>query len=87
MRRHFHLLLGQRGERFACLTYRKVANWYCRVLRPGREVQQRLVRLETAAEFDGIVDRLRAQGPPPRWSAAAAAELSIAVPSGPVERW
>ena len=37
MDRHFHLLVGQRGERFACLTFRKVANWYCRVLRPGRD--------------------------------------------------
>jgi tRNA-dihydrouridine synthase B len=87
MERHFHLLLGQRGERFACLTFRKVANWYCRVLRPGREVQQGLVRLESAAEFEAVVGRLRAQGPPPRWSSALASELSIAVPSGPVERW
>ncbi len=87
MHRHFHLLLGQRGEHFACLTFRKVANWYCRVLRPGREVQQRLVRLETAAEFDAIVERLRDRGPPPHWNPAGAGELGIAVPSGPVERW
>src|SRR5262249_41800312 len=37
MDRHFHLLVGHKGERFACLTFRKVANWYCRTLRPGRE--------------------------------------------------
>ena len=35
MDRHFHLLVEHKGERFACLTFRKVANWYCRVLRPG----------------------------------------------------
>jgi tRNA-dihydrouridine synthase B len=87
MHRHFHLLLEQRGEHFACLTFRKVANWYCRVLHPGRAVQQCLVRLESAAEFDAIVQRLRDRGPPPRWSPAGASELSIAVPSGPVERW
>ena len=87
MHRHFHLLLDQRGEHFACLTFRKVANWYCRVLYPGRAVQQCLVRLASAGEFDAIAKRLHQQGPPPRWSAAGAGELSIAVPSGPVERW
>jgi nifR3 family TIM-barrel protein len=87
MHRHFHLLLDQRGEHFACLTFRKVANWYCRVLRPGRAVQQCLVRLESAAEFDAIAARLHDQGPPPRWNPAGPGELSIAVPSGPVERW
>jgi nifR3 family TIM-barrel protein len=85
MSRHYHLLLDQRGERFASLTFRKVANWYCRVLRPGREVQQWLMRLERAADFDAIVDRLREQGPPPHWQAAALPE--IAVPQGPNERW
>jgi nifR3 family TIM-barrel protein len=84
MDRHFHLLVDQRGEHFACLTFRKVANWYCRVLRPGREVQQRLVRLESVAGFDEIVAHLRDRGPPPRWSPA---ELHIPVPGGPVERW
>jgi tRNA-dihydrouridine synthase len=87
MHRHFHLLLEQRGEHFACLTFRKVANWYCRVLRPGRAAQQCLVRLGSAAEFDAVVERLRDQGPPPRWSPSGASELSIAVPGGPVERW
>jgi nifR3 family TIM-barrel protein len=86
MAKHFHLLVGQRGERFACLTFRKVANWYCRVLKPGREVQQRLMRLESALEFDEIVGRLREQGPPPGWHAGVAGQ-PVSVPSGPVERW
>jgi tRNA-dihydrouridine synthase B len=34
MDRHFHLLVDHKGERFACLSFRKVANWYCRVLKP-----------------------------------------------------
>ncbi len=87
MQRHFHLLVAQRGDRFACLTFRKVANWYCRVLRPGRAVQQCLVRLERVAEFDEIVARLREQGPPPRWVAPGASELTVPLPGGPVERW
>jgi nifR3 family TIM-barrel protein len=85
MSRHYHLLLDQRGERFASLTFRKVANWYCRVLRPGRDIQQRLMRLERSADFDAMVMQLHEQGPPPHWHAAALPE--IAVPQGPNERW
>lgn len=87
MDRHFHLLVDQRGERFACLTFRKVANWYCRVLRPGRDVQQRLIRLERVADFDEIVARLRELGGGGHEVATADGEFKIAVPSGPVERW
>jgi tRNA-dihydrouridine synthase B len=85
MHRHFHLLLDQRGEKHACLTFRKVANWHCRVLRPGREIQQRLVMIASAADFDGIVDRLRQAGPPPRWHDQTLPEL--AVPRGPISHW
>jgi nifR3 family TIM-barrel protein len=85
MARHYHLLLEQRGERFASLTFRKVANWYCRVLRPGRDIQQRLMHLERAADFDAIVAHLEHNGPPPHWHAAALPV--IAVPQGPNERW
>lgn len=87
MARHFRLLVAHRGEHFACLCFRKVANWYCRVLRPGREVQQRLVMLESVAAFEGIVEGLRrtdAYRDGREWHGA---ELSIKVPSGPVERW
>jgi tRNA-dihydrouridine synthase B len=87
MERHFHLLVGQRGEHFACLSFRKVANWYCKVLKPGREVQQRLIRIERVAEFEEIVLRLREQGAPPQWRREGIGAASIAVPSGPIERW
>jgi nifR3 family TIM-barrel protein len=83
MHRHFHLLLQQRAERFACLTFRKVANWYCRVLKPGREIQQRLMRIESAVEFDALVRQLRDQGAPRHWHH----EASIPVPGGPISHW
>ncbi len=87
MQRHFHLLLEQRGEHFACLTFRKVANWYCRVLRPGRAAQQCLVRLERAADLDALAVRLRDQGPPSYWTPPGVGEQTIPVPGGPVEHW
>lgn len=85
MERHYRLLVDQRGEHFASLTFRKVANWYCRVLRPGREIQQRLMRLDGVATFDEILAQLHelARGREGRWNIDAA----IAVPAGPIERW
>jgi tRNA-dihydrouridine synthase B len=85
MARHYRLLVGQRGERFASLTFRKVANWYCRVLKPGRAIQQRLMMLERVADFDAIAAYLRDQGPPPNWQQGA--EPEIAVPKGPMAHW
>ncbi|HEY7315160.1 MAG TPA: tRNA dihydrouridine synthase DusB [Gemmataceae bacterium] len=87
MDRHFHLLVEHRGERFACLTFRKVANWYCRVLRPGRDIQQRLMMIERVEVFERIVEEIRAilaQRAGQDWPDA---NLPIRVPSGPVERW
>jgi nifR3 family TIM-barrel protein len=80
MARHLRGLVEHRGERFACLQFRKVASWYCRVLRPGRDIQQRLVRLESAGEFETILARLHEQVHPLE-------EAAIPVPSGPVEYW
>src|SRR5581483_594089 len=59
MDRHFHLLVEHKGERFACLSFRKVANWYCRVLRPGREIQQQLMHIDSVARFEAIVEEMR----------------------------
>jgi nifR3 family TIM-barrel protein len=85
MDRHFHLLVDQRGERFACLSFRKVANWYCKVLKPGREMQQRLMMLESVADFEEIIARIREQGQPRNWEDHV--QPAIPVPSGTVERW
>lgn len=86
MERHYHLQVKYRGERLACLTFRKVANWYCRVLKPGRDIQQQLMRLESVQQFDAIAVHLRHRGPPPHWQAAGD-DFHISVPSGPNERW
>lgn len=87
MNRHFHLQVQQKGERFGCLSFRKVANWYCRVLKPGHEIQQKLIMISTLADFEVIVlqlrDRCQRHGPPPGFTGHA----TIPVPGGPMERW
>lgn len=85
MARHFHLLVEQRGERGACLTFRKCGGWYSRVLRPGKELHQKLMMLEKIADLDGIIATLRDKGPPPHWKAGEMPE--IAVPKGPISHW
>jgi nifR3 family TIM-barrel protein len=88
LERHFRLLVSFRGDRFGCLTFRKVANWYCRVLRPGRNIQQALVRLESVAAFETLMARMRKRGEPLDSSHSQAPEPEIVpTPQGPVERW
>jgi tRNA-dihydrouridine synthase B len=87
MNRHFHLLVEHKGERFACLSFRKVANWYCRVLRPGREIQQRLMMIGSVADFDQIASAVRAILEARTGNEWPDADVAIRVPSGPIEHW
>jgi tRNA-dihydrouridine synthase B len=87
MDRHFHLLVEHRGERFACLTFRKVANWYCRVLRPGHDLQQRLMQIASVTDFEQIVAQIHDIITSRKEQHGPEGELSIPVPRGPIERW
>ncbi len=85
MARHYGLLVEQRGERHASLTFRKCGGWYSRVLRPGKEMHQRIMMIERVADFEAVLETLRAKGPPPHWKAGELPE--IAVPKGPIAHW
>lgn len=87
MDRHFHLLVEHRGEHFACLTFRKVANWYCRVIRPVRDIQQQLMHIDRAAHFEAIVAEIRAQLTQRTGGDWPEADWTIKVPQGPIEHW
>jgi nifR3 family TIM-barrel protein len=87
MTRHFHLLVEHKGERFACLSFRKVANWYCRVLRPGRDIQQQLMHIDSVRTFDRLAEEIReilATRIGQEWPDA---DLALRVPTGPMEHW
>jgi tRNA-dihydrouridine synthase len=85
MDRHYRLLVEQRGERFASFVFRKCGGWYSRVLKPGKDLHQRMMLLESLADFESIVDSLRVKGPPPHWKAGEMPE--IAVPKGAISYW
>jgi tRNA-dihydrouridine synthase B len=87
MERHFRLLVEHLSERFACLSFRKVANWYCKVLKPGRAIQQQLMMIDSLAHFESLVAQvseiIAARGED-EWPDA---EIAIPVPGGPISHW
>jgi nifR3 family TIM-barrel protein len=87
MDNHFHLLVAHREERFACLSFRKVANWYCRVLRPGHAIQQQLMQIASVTDFARIVSEIRGILASRGEGDIPTADFAIHVPSGPIERW
>jgi nifR3 family TIM-barrel protein len=84
---HFRLLVEHKGERFACLSFRKVANWYCRVLRPGREIQQQLMHIESVTVFAAIVERIREIIDRRDPEDCPVVDPGVHVPTGPIEMW
>ncbi len=83
LRRHFALMLEDRGD-YACVLFRKFAAWYGAVLGVPEDLEDRLRRFESPAEFEAICEMLeRRIGE--RTSAVPTA--FVKVPNGPVERW
>ncbi|MCX6906803.1 MAG: tRNA-dihydrouridine synthase, partial [Verrucomicrobia bacterium] len=48
---HYEMLQSFRGERVACIQFRKMSRWYGRSLRIPKATQHRLVMLKDAAGF------------------------------------
>jgi nifR3 family TIM-barrel protein len=82
---HFHGLVARRGERLACLQFRKLIKWYNHAIRPPRELYHRLINLASVRLFDDTVDAMRASGPiaplPGHF------EPRVPVPAGPIDKW
>jgi tRNA-dihydrouridine synthase B len=84
LERHFRLMQEQHGEPMSCLMFRKFAAWNGARLGIPEDLEDRLRRFESAAEFDGIVEQIRrrhGERENPRPTA------EVRVPNGPVERW
>ncbi len=82
---HFHRLVDRRGERMACLQFRKVIKWYSHAIRPPKELYHRLINLASLALFDTTVAAIRAAGPVSPLPGHF--EPRVPVPSGPIDRW
>jgi tRNA-dihydrouridine synthase len=85
MSAHFHGLLARRGERLACLQFRKLIKWYSYAIRPPRELYHRLINLASARLFDDTVAAIRAAGPVSPLPGHF--EPRVPVPAGPIDKW
>jgi len=81
--RHFRLMYEQHAE-YACILFRKFAGWYGARLGIPEDLEDRLRRFESDAEFAAILQDIRRRHGA-RQSAVATA--LVKVPNGPVERW
>jgi nifR3 family TIM-barrel protein len=85
MASHFHGLVARRGERLACLQFRKIIKWYSHSIRPPKALYHRLINLASVALFDETVALIREAGPASPLPGHF--EPRVPVPSGPVEKW
>lgn len=84
LERHFELMVEQHGEFYSCRMFRKFAAWYGARLGIPEDLEDRLRRFESVAEFATIVAGIRSRhgeriDPRPT--------SEIRVPNGPVEHW
>jgi tRNA-dihydrouridine synthase B len=84
LRRHFHYMVEQHGEFQSCQMYRKFAAWSGATLGIPEDLEDRLRRFESIAEFEEIVQLIRERQGTRRSDQAT---WEIRVPNGPVERW
>ena len=83
LRRHFYLMVEQHDD-YSCLLFRKFAGWYGARLGIPEDLEDRLRRFESFAEFDNITDEIRERHGQRQTDIATAL---VKVPNGPVERW
>jgi nifR3 family TIM-barrel protein len=84
LRRHFALMLEQRGEYFSCRMFRKFAAWYGARLGVPEDLEDKLRRFESVQEFASIADEVALRhgtrsNPTPT--------AFLKVPNGPIEHW
>ena len=83
LRRHFSLMHADHGDR-ACVLFRKFAAWYGAVLGVPEDLEDRLRRFESPAQFAAIAaEAADRQG----GRAGDVPTAFVRTPNGPVERW
>ncbi|MFN0053734.1 MAG: tRNA dihydrouridine synthase [Planctomycetales bacterium] len=84
LERHFALMVEQHQEFPSCRMFRKFAAWYGARLGIPEDLEDRLRRFESVADFGQILAELRARHGDRRDPRPTA---EIRVPNGPVEHW
>jgi nifR3 family TIM-barrel protein len=81
--RHFRLMANQQGE-YACTLFRKFAAWYGARLGIPEDLEDRLRRFGTIAEFEQIAEAIHSRHGERQSRIATAL---VKVPNGPNELW
>ncbi|MEX0704872.1 MAG: tRNA-dihydrouridine synthase [Planctomycetales bacterium] len=81
--RHFTLMADQHGD-YACTLFRKFAGWYGARLGVPEDLEDRLRRFASLAEFESIMEEVRDRQGERKSTVATAL---VKVPNGPVEHW
>jgi nifR3 family TIM-barrel protein len=82
--RHFELMVEQHGEFHSCRMFRKFAAWCGAQLGIPEDLEDRLRRFESIADFEQILAEIRTRHGTRRDPRPTA---EIKVPNGPVEYW
>ena len=85
MERHFRALVDRRGERMACLQFRKLVKWYSYAIRPPKPLYHALINVPSVAVFDDALRQIRDHGP--NSPLPGHFEPRVPVPTGPIDKW
>ncbi|MCA9116967.1 MAG: tRNA dihydrouridine synthase DusB [Planctomycetaceae bacterium] len=85
--RQFQYLQQQIGIEHAILTFRRTAHWYLKHMRVRSRLRHTFQQASTYEEVEAALRAVSAAGPCEGTRNGELPELTISVPSGPVERW
>jgi tRNA-dihydrouridine synthase B len=87
MLRQFGYLEARNGTERSLRAFRKMAHWYLKGLRVRAALRHQFQLVTTRAEFDDLIAQAREEGPMTGDRHGVLQDVSVPVPSGPVERW
>lgn len=87
LRRQFAYVVEFRGPDRAIPFFRRMAHWYLKSMQVMARLRNEFQQAKTPAEVETVLAEIIAQGPLTGTRSDALPEMSIPVPSGPVEHW
>jgi len=87
MTRQFGYLEAHHGAERSLRSFRKMAHWYLKGLRVRASLRHQFQLITTREEFDDLIAQARESGPVTGDRHGVLQDVSVPVPSGPVERW
>ncbi|MCX7421078.1 MAG: tRNA dihydrouridine synthase DusB [Planctomycetia bacterium] len=87
MQRQFRYREELRGTEAAIIGFRKMAHWYLKAMHVRARLRHEFQLIRNEEELEAYFSRLSSEGPIGGNRTGELPEMSIPVPSGPVERW